>query len=98
MATYQELRALVGDSDLIEKIEIALAIKADTIRALGAGASANAKQWVTDLNAESEAKDIIWMVLAANKGAAVGAITGASDATIQTAVDAAVDFKNGDVV
>ena len=91
MATYMELYGLRQDSDLQDKIAVALVIAAHT--QLSGSPTAEQAAWAKSIvsNPGPSSKGVINAVLAANKGAAVGAITGATDAAIQTAVDAVVD-------
>lgn len=92
MATYQELYDLRSDSGLRNKVAVAVVIKAQDLLS---GVSPTAAQ-VTWANAAlqspvQKADVLLGYVLAANKAAGVGAISSASDATIQSNVDAAVD-------
>jgi hypothetical protein len=94
MATYAELHSLRSDSDLGNKIKVAIAIKAHAI--LGENspdAGPNRKAWaeVALANPESVLDQLFNYVLAENSAAAVGAISGASDVSIQSNVDDAVD-------
>lgn len=95
MATYDELLLASEDASLRKKIKVACVIAAETIRN-EAGATVNhaarlvwAKSVFQAPNAESDR--MMWAVLAQNKAAALASIIGASDATVQTAVDAAVN-------
>lgn len=96
MATYDELIQAAGDSGLISKIRVACVIAADTIRANGA-ASELQKAWARKVfnDPETAQREVLWSVLAQNKSAALSAITGATDAQVQTAVDAAVPLLVG---
>jgi hypothetical protein len=100
MATYQDLHALANDSDLQEKIEVAVVVAADAIRTDGSPPTNQAARLVWAQGAMSNpravAKSMMWAVLATNKSATVGNIQGATDAAIQTQVDAAVDLFAGD--
>ena len=91
MATYLELFALRSDSDLQDKIAVATVIAAEA-KLSGTPTAAEAA-WAKGVIASpgGTANAVINAVLAANKDAAVGAITGASDAAIQSNVDAVVD-------
>ncbi len=92
MATYEELFSIRADSNLTDKVAIAIAIKADAIRAEATPVQL-AIDWANTVNPVSEAQSLMWALLASNKDTSLGNITGASDAAIQTAVDAAIDFK-----
>jgi hypothetical protein len=102
MATYTELRSLFGDGDIIQKIEVAISIAAQTVAAGNddaapfdqtAGAHDLRVKWaagaITDTAAE--AKRMVKLVLAANAGSTVTQIKNASDAIIQSNVNASVD-------
>ena len=90
MATYQELRALSSDSDLIEKVQTACVVAA---HGLSSGTPTTAeKAWIASVlsNPVSVAQQAVMFVLAANKDATVAQIQGATDASIQTNVDTVV--------
>ena len=102
MATYVELRALFGDSDLTEKIEVAVAIAAETIAAGNddaapfdqtAGAHDNRVRWAASAitSTRQEALRIQKLVLASNSTLAVTQIQNAPDAAIQSNVNSSVD-------
>jgi len=101
MATYAELRQLFNDNDLRNKIEVACIVAAETIRVEDPEATTNhanrliwAKAVFTSPHAASEQMQMA--LLASNKDAVVGTITGVSDADLQTLVDAAVNmFADG---
>lgn len=100
MATYAELITASQNGVLTDKIKVACFIAAEVVRteATGTANHANRLLWAKQVygNPAGEAVRMTWAVLAQNAGAALGAITGASDATVQTAVNAAVDvFANG---
>lgn len=90
MATLLELRTLFDDSDLMNKTEAAIIIKAQDL--LAGTPTAADKAWANvALNAPlGEAVKAWRYVLAANNGLSVSAIQAASDNAIQTQVDAAV--------
>jgi len=99
MATYQELHSLNNNSDLQEKVEVAVVVAADTIRTDGSPPTNQAQRlvWAADAmaNPKDVAKSMLWAVLAANKDATIANITGATDAAIQTNIDDAVDLFAG---
>lgn len=100
MATYTELFGLNNNSDLRNKITVACIVAAEKIRVEvdTAPNHANRLTWAIAVfaNPAHEAERLTWAVLAQNRTAQVADITGASDATIQTAVDAAVNvFATG---
>ncbi len=95
MATYIELHALRGSSTvstLQQKISVGIAIKATAI-AKSANHTAAAKEFAVAAlkSPESYLDPVMNYILADNSGLATSVITGASDATVQTAVNAAVD-------
>ena len=91
MATYMELHALRSDSDLQDKIGVACVIAAE-VKLSGTPSAADAA-WAKGViaNPGNVATSVINAVLAANKDAAASAILAATDAAIQTNVDAVVD-------
>lgn len=92
MATYLELFALRSDSDLNDKIAVAVAKKAQAIIDEATPTAAEIA-WANEAinNPVAKAGTLINYVLAANSEATPAQITGASDASIQTNVNAAVD-------
>lgn len=98
MATYEELHALRGNSaavPLMQKIAVALCIKANTLAK--ATPTTVQKEWAKAALQTPEAyvELVLNYILAEYSAVAVGAITGASDASVQTAVNAAVDTLLG---
>ena len=92
MATYDELQSLADVPPYSGRIERAITIKADKIKD-EATPSQDRLDWASKAFNDPNAlvKGVWNAMLAANEGSTVAAITGASDATIQTNVDAAVD-------
>jgi len=98
MATYQELfdyRSTVECQNLINRITVAVAIKAEAIA--GGTPTAEQRQWAVEAlsNPRSKADSIIGFVLAANAAATTTQITNATDAAIQSNVNDAVDTLFG---
>ena len=96
MATYAELAAIHQDaawSAFSEKVRVAVFVRADAIRLDGAATAAR-KAWAIRATCEPAKvmEEIRAMIVAANKSATVTQILTASDAAIQTAVDAAANF------
>lgn len=92
MATYTEIFDLRRNSDLRNKIVVAVAVKAAAILDSATPTAAQvtwAKQAIA--NTMGQADDLLVYVLAKNAGLTVTQITGASDAAIQTAVNGAID-------
>jgi len=92
MATYLELHALRADSNLQDKVSVAVVKKAQALLDGGTPTAAQiawAKEAIDSPKAKADA--LLNYVLAANSGASVAAIMGATDATIQGNVDDAAD-------
>lgn len=100
MATYSELLFASVNDTLKQKILVACVIAAETVRT-EAGATANHANrliWAKAVNAnpENEAKRMMWPVLAQNQAQTLAVILAATDASVQTAVNAAIDvFATG---
>lgn len=100
MATYAELLTAAENETLRKRIRVACVVAAETVRT-EAPSTANhlnrliwAKAVFTDPDAY--ALRMTWAVLAQNRAATLAQITGADDATVQGAVNAAVDvFAQG---
>lgn len=93
--TYSEMITAFADVGLRDKVKVAIIIAADKIRVEDPRATprAEARQaWAKQafLEPDSIVPAVLWAVLAQNRAAALSAVTGASDAATQTAVDAAV--------
>lgn len=100
MATYDELLTASENPALVKHIRVACMIAAEAIRTEAAGTTNHANRliWAKAAFADpvTVGQRMVWAVLAQNAGAALASITGASDATVQTAVNAAVDvFATG---
>lgn len=95
MATYLELYELTSNVQLRERLAVACVVAAEQIRneADTVGNHANRLAWAkrTFENPLAEAARMLPAILAQNKTATVAQITGADDAALQTAVDAAVN-------
>ena len=113
MATYLELYDLRDEEASRNKVAVAIAIAADTIKSgtdttdppwdQTAGAHDARVAWVKNANAFNPTIDLVQTVwnamLAANSTASVATITGATDATIQTNVNESIDIlANGETV
>lgn len=99
MATYTELHALRGSSTtapLRQKITVAIAIKANAI-AKSASPSAAAVAWAKQALATPDQFQelVLNYILADYNTQTTAVITGATDAQVQTAVDAAVNTLLG---
>jgi len=100
MATLLELNALFGNSELRNKIEVAVIIAAETIRIEDGGTTNhdNRMVWAKAAfsNPRSMRDPMLKALLAANAAETVQTITSVSDVSLQTLVDAAVDiFADG---
>lgn len=95
MAAYSDLRNLFDDSDLRNKIAVAVVIAAETIRTDVAPPANQTDRmaWAKRAfkNPQEVANEMLPALIAQNQDLAVSAIKGASDTAIQTAVDSAVD-------
>lgn len=100
MATLAELATLYGRGDntvnaLVSKIVAAVLIKAEAVRAQTPQPPdyLDRLQWVRTafMNPIGAADNLFGAILAANASATVAQITGANDAAIQSAVNAAVE-------
>ena len=95
MATYQEIRAIWSDvsSDALKlQVDVATVIAAEAKLSDGAATAAQQK-WAGAFlsNPKGEAKKALLAVIASNKDATIAQMQGATDATVQTKVDAVVD-------
>ena len=93
MATYLELFTLKNDSDLQDRVSVAVVKAAQTILATVPTPAADRVAWAASVksNPGSAGKEALHFVLAANSGAAVSQIQGSTDAAIQSNVDDLVD-------
>ena len=94
MATFAELVTASANATLVEKIKIATLIAADGIRLEGPDVANHRDRvrWAAKVFTapDTEATRMIWPVLIQNRTATLAQITGAADATVQNAVNAAV--------
>ena len=92
MATYLELHGLRSNSDLQDKVSVAVVKKAQSL--IDAVTPTTAQiTWANDAidNPKGNAGSLLNYVLAKNSELTSAQIVGASDAAIQTAIDGAVD-------
>lgn len=89
MATYLELAALYDNAPLRQRIEVALLIRAQGYLE-AATPTQQQRAWARYVfeAPQSEARRMLMFLLAKNSGLTVANITGASDATLQSQVDA----------
>jgi hypothetical protein len=97
MATYAELLVASENDTLKNKVRVACVIAAEKVRTAATPPTNQAarltwarKAFDPDQNAVVT-KAMLWAILAQNATLTLAQITGASDAAVQTAVDAAVD-------
>jgi len=100
MAAYTELYDLFNDSALRNKVTVACLVAAETIRNEDGATEnhANRLLWAKQAwqSPKSVGEQMLMATLAGNKDLTVQQITGATDAAIQTKVDAAVNvFADG---
>lgn len=90
MATYNELRDLFSDSTLVGRMQVAVVIAAHGL--LAGAPLADDRAWAASVleNPRVAAEQALLFALAANKDNSVAQIQGATDAVLQTAVDAVV--------
>jgi hypothetical protein len=95
MATYAELLTASNNDTLRQKVRVACVIAAEAVRTEASATTnhTNRLAWAKAvfMNPESEGNRMMWAVLAQNAAATYAAIIGATDAAVQTAVNAAVD-------
>lgn len=97
MATYAELLTINNTSDTLkQKVLVACIVACDAIRAESDQTVNHAARlsWARETlqNPSAMAARMLWAVLAQNRAFTVAQITGADDATVQTAVNNAVNL------
>ena len=92
MATYLELREVFVEGSLVNRTEVAVVVKAQAIFE-EAAPSAERLAWAEGAlsSSKADAYKFLKYVIADNKDVAASAIVEATDAALQTAVDAAID-------
>jgi hypothetical protein len=100
MATYTELNDIANNNTLLDKFTAAVAIQAEAIRNENTGAANHPNRLIWAKSAFSDPRSMAakmqWAILAQNQSAPKATILAATDATILTAVAAAVDvFATG---
>lgn len=95
MATYDELLISSENGVFNNRIKVACIVAAEKIRVESTAVTNHAARvvWAKKVfeNPTFEATRMVWAVLAQNRAFTQAQIVGATDASIQTAVDAAVD-------
>lgn len=96
MATYDELLSASENADLFKKVRVAVIVAAEVVRTeLGTVPNhTNRLIWAKAVftNPLAEVQRMMMAVLAKNRTFTLNQIITASDATVQTAVNAAVDM------
>ena len=96
MATYLEILTAAQNDDLRNKIRVACIIAANTVRIENVATINHAARmlWAKSVyeSPVNAAEKMLWAVLAQNNTATLSQITAASDAAIQTNVNAAIDL------
>lgn len=100
MATYTELRGLINDPTLKDKISVALLIAAEAIRTEDPQTTnhANRVKWAKKVlqDPDGNADDMLRALLAQNASFTVAQIQGVTDANLQVVVNNAVNlFADG---
>lgn len=96
MATYLELLAASGNDGLRQKVRVGCTIAANAVMLEDVATTNHAGRlaWAKSVyeNPEAVGDRMLWAVIAQNSNATLSQITGASDAAIQTAINAAVNL------
>lgn len=99
MATYLELRDLVNNADLNNKVSVAIRVAVLSIadEATSTPGHADRFAWASKAlgNSESLIGQVTWLVLVKNKAATVPQIQGATDASIQNNVNQVINLLAG---
>lgn len=94
MATYSEILSISQNPAILNLVEVAVCVTANTIMLEPTGTTNHAARllWAKATLADplASARGLIWSVLVQNKALTAAQILAASDAAVQTAVDAAV--------
>ncbi len=100
MATYNEILIAHADTGLLNRVRVAVVVAATDIMLESDAAPnhTNRLLWAKSVFSDPAIAGarMMWPVLAQNKAATLATITGADDATVQTAVNSAVNvFAQG---
>ena len=100
MASYTALRNLFNDSALLNRTAVAVIVAAEAISANFISETDARKAWAQHAfaNPQQMAKKALMVVLAQNKDTPVANIQAAPDATLQTAVDGAINILSAGLV
>jgi len=95
MATFAELLTASTNDVLTQKVRVACVLAAEGVRTEDPGVANHALRlvWAKAVyaNPEAEGRRMVWAVLAQNQAFTLAQITGASDATVLTAVSTAIN-------
>jgi hypothetical protein len=95
MAIYSELYDIQNNDKLLHQTQIAIVVAAEAIRTDAAPPTNHAQRLVWAKEAfqdpKSKVSAMLWAMIAANNAADLVDITGATDATVQAAVNNAVN-------
>jgi len=96
MATYKQISDIANNNILLDQMSVAVAIHADVIRQEAGSVANHANRLIwakaTFSDPVAMASKMQWAVLAQNASATDAQIRAATDATILTAIAAAVDI------
>ena len=96
MATYTDLKLVSADATFLDRVQVACIVAAEQIRLEAVTVPNHDARlaWAKNVffNPKTEAQRMAWAVLAQNRSATLAQITGATDAQLQTTVDAAVNL------
>ena len=96
MATYQELLSAAQNDVLRHKVRVGCLIAANTVMGEDVATLNHSGRmaWARLVyeNPATAGEKMLWAVIAQNSGAPLAAITGASDAAVQTNVNAAINL------
>lgn len=99
MATYEELFTEYGANSLYGKLVTSILVAADTIlnELVSVNGHADRVAWAKEAlkDPDSQVQALWGAMLAANKGLSIVTIQSATDASIQTNVDAAINIVAG---
>ncbi len=94
MASYLELHALLSDATLLQRMTLSVAVAADTIGKESGSTPYHAERcaWARRAlqNPDGTARQLLLCVIAQNRTFTTAEIQAAGDASLQTAVDAAI--------
>jgi hypothetical protein len=94
--TYLEILQAAQSDDLNKRMRVAVIVSADTVRAESTGTANHTARlaWASKVtrDPDTEGKRALWCALAQNKAVTLAQVLAATDASLQTAVDLAIDL------